>query len=111
MSDRAAPMVRPEAEEDWGAVSMKQTTRFDEECRRALALLAESPDGCTRAIMLAHGFSLALTASLIRGGLATDQMAKRVGSGTRPIARVRITDAGLRALAEPHSSTGSAEPL
>ena len=88
MSDRAAPVVRPEAEEDWGAVSMKQTTRFDEECRRALALLAESPDGCTRAIMLAHGFSLALTASLIRGGLATDQMAKRVGSGTRPIAHL-----------------------
>jgi hypothetical protein len=36
MSDRAAPVVRREAEEDW-AVSMKQTTRFDEECRRALA--------------------------------------------------------------------------
>jgi hypothetical protein len=33
-------------------------TRFEGERNRALALLAESPDGCTRAIMLARGFSL-----------------------------------------------------
>jgi hypothetical protein len=36
----------------------------------ALALLAKSSDGCTRAMMLGRGFSLALTASLIRARLA-----------------------------------------
>ena len=48
--------------------------------------------------MLSHGFSLALTASLIRTGLATDRMAKRHGRGA--VARVRITDAGRQALGE-----------
>ena len=49
--------------------------------------------------MLAHGFSLALTASLISAGLATDRIPKRrVGRGT--VARVRITDAGRQALGE-----------
>jgi hypothetical protein len=39
--------------------------------RRALELLAASPDGCTEAIMLAHGFTVAQMVELVRGGLAT----------------------------------------
>ena len=39
--------------------------------RRALELLAASRDGCTEAIMLAHGFSVDMLADLIRTGLAT----------------------------------------
>jgi len=81
-----------------GPVSVTQTTRLDEDGRRALAFIAGNTDGYTRAVMLAHGFSLALTASLIHAGLATDRMPKRVGRGT--VARVRITDAGRQALGE-----------
>ena len=48
--------------------------------------------------MLGHGFSLALTASLIRAGFATDHVPNRSSSGGVPVARVRITDAGRRLL-------------
>jgi uncharacterized membrane protein len=50
--------------------------------------------------MLAHGFSLALTARLIRAGLATDRMPKASGPGRGRVARVRITEAGRQALGE-----------
>jgi hypothetical protein len=39
--------------------------------RRALELVASCPDGCTEAIMLAHGFTVAQMVELVRGGLAT----------------------------------------
>jgi hypothetical protein len=56
-------------------------------------LLAGSRDGCTEAIMLAHGISVEL--ELVRAGLATAK-AERVVAGGRTIevARVRITEAG-----------------
>jgi hypothetical protein len=67
--------------------------------RRALELLASCPDGCTEAIMLAHGFTVAQMVELVRAGLASAS-AERVVAGGRTIevARVRITDAGRRAL-------------
>jgi hypothetical protein len=49
---------------------MKQT-RLAVDRRRALAVLAENPDGCTRAIMLARGFPLSLLNGLVRGKLAS----------------------------------------
>jgi len=51
------------------------TTRYllKPECRRALELLAACPDGCTEAIMLAHGFSIDMMVELINSGLATLQ--------------------------------------
>jgi hypothetical protein len=69
--------------------------------RRALELLASCPDSCPEAIMLAHGFSIDLMVELVRDGLATAK-AERVVAGRRTIevARVRITDAGRRVLAE-----------
>jgi hypothetical protein len=39
--------------------------------RRALELLASCPDGCTEAMMLAHGFTVEQLSRLVRGGLAT----------------------------------------
>ena len=39
--------------------------------RRALELLAGSRDGCTEAIMLAHGFSIEMLVELINAGLVT----------------------------------------
>jgi hypothetical protein len=69
--------------------------------RRALELLASCRDGCTEAMMLAHGFTVPQMVELVRAGLAT-ATAERVVAGSRKIevARVRITDAGRKALAK-----------
>jgi hypothetical protein len=55
----------------------------------------------TEAVMLAHGFSIDLMVELVRAALAT-ATAERVVAGKREIevARVRITAAGRKALAE-----------
>ena len=68
--------------------------------RRALELLADCPqEGCTEAIMLAHGFTIADMVELVRAGLAS-ATAERVVAGSRKmeVATVRITDAGQRML-------------
>jgi hypothetical protein len=69
--------------------------------RRALELLASSPDGCSEAIMLARGFTVEQMAELVHAGLATTN-AERVGLAARTIevARVRITEAGRSALSK-----------
>jgi hypothetical protein len=68
--------------------------------RRALELLAGSPTGCTEVLLFAHGVTVEMLVELIRAGLATAST-ERVGGGGRAmeIARVRITEAGRRALA------------
>jgi len=71
--------------------------------QRALELLAASPDGCTEAILRAHGFSTAQMVDLVRAGLATAHSQRVVASGGgRRIAaaRVKITEAGRQALTE-----------
>jgi len=71
------------------------------ERRRALELLAASPDGCTEAIILAHGFTTDFLVDLIRAGLATAQTERAVvGRRSMQVTRMRITDAGRRALGE-----------
>ena len=71
------------------------------ERRRALELLAASPDGCSEAIILAHGFTTDFLVDLIRAGLATAQTERAVVSRrSMQVTRMRITDAGRRALAE-----------
>jgi hypothetical protein len=67
--------------------------------RRARKLLASCRDGCTEAIMVAHGFSVEQMVELVRAGLAS-VAAQRVVAGQHvmEIARVRITEAGRRAL-------------
>jgi hypothetical protein len=69
--------------------------------RRALELLAGSRDGMTEAMLPAHGFMVDMLVDLIRAGLATAKTERMVAGG-RPmeVARVRITDAGRRSLAE-----------
>jgi hypothetical protein len=69
--------------------------------RRALELLASCRDGCTEAIMLAHGFTVPQRVELVRDGLAT-ATAERIVTRRRTIevARVRITEAGRRVFAE-----------
>jgi len=68
--------------------------------RRALELLASCRDGCPEALMVAHGFTARQLTALVRTGLATAS-SERVMAGKKPmeVTRVRITDAGRRALA------------
>ena len=72
--------------------------------RRALELLAASPDGCSEALMLANGFTVEMLVKLIHTGLASAH-AERVGAGGRTVevARVRITGgtAGARRMNGP----------
>jgi hypothetical protein len=71
------------------------------ERRRALELLAASPDGCSEAIKLVHGFTVDFLVDLIRTGMATTRTERVVGGGrAMEVARVRITEVGRRALAE-----------
>jgi hypothetical protein len=69
------------------------------DCRRALELLASCRDGCTEAMMLAHGFTVPQLVEIINAGLAT-ATAERVVAGGRTIevTRVWITEAGRWAL-------------
>jgi len=60
---------------------------------------ASSRDGVTEAIMLAHGFSVGQLVALVRSGLAVATPERVVAGGrAKELARVRITEAGRRAL-------------
>jgi hypothetical protein len=69
------------------------------ERRRALELLAASPDGCSEAIMLAHGFPVPLLVDLCIAGLAI-ATPERMVAGGRPVevVRMKITEAGRQAI-------------
>jgi hypothetical protein len=72
---------------------------LDEDRRRALTLLAENRGGCSRAVIVARGFPLAVLKRLVRAGLAVSHV-KREQRGDRTIVveRVKITEAGRQAL-------------
>jgi hypothetical protein len=77
--------------------SRRRTRKSDR--RQALELLAASPDGCTEAIMLAHGFSVEQMVELIRAGLASAAPERVVAGGrTIEVTRARITEEGRRVL-------------
>jgi hypothetical protein len=67
--------------------------------RRALEVLADSPNGCIELVLLALGLSREVLVDLIDDGFAT-ATAQRVHAGGRDIevTRLRITDAGRRAI-------------
>ena len=68
--------------------------------RRALELLAAGGEqGCTGARLFNHGFTVGMLADLVWRGLATGHRETvRVGYRKIKVARIRITDAGRRAL-------------
>jgi hypothetical protein len=67
--------------------------------RRALELLATCRDGCIEALMLGNGFPVEMLVELIRTGLASVEAERMVAGGKQiEVARVRITEAGRRAL-------------
>jgi hypothetical protein len=72
---------------------------LDAEQRRALVLLAGSRDGLTDDLLLTQGFTVELLVGLIRDGLATAKAEHlRAGRSRIEVARIRITDAGRKAL-------------
>jgi hypothetical protein len=81
------------------AVKPRKVWRDTEE-KRALQLLAGSPQGCTQETLRAHGFKVTLLARIVRVGfaVATPEIVK-AGGRTLSLLRLTITDAGRRALA------------
>jgi hypothetical protein len=73
-----------------------------DEQRRALLLLAHSPNGCTEALLMAHGFEVALLGKLVLDGfvLATPHVT-RTGSRSTVVVWITITAAGREAIAGP----------
>jgi hypothetical protein len=71
--------------------------------RRALEFLASCRDGCTEAMMLAHGFPIDMMVELVNAGLASVTTERVVAGGLKmEVARVRITEAERRALGQDH---------
>jgi hypothetical protein len=72
-----------------------------DEQRRALQLLARSPNGCAEALMMAHGFESAMLTDLLSHGLARADI-HNMRAGDRPMLVVwmQITAAGRKAIAE-----------
>jgi hypothetical protein len=70
-----------------------------DEQRRALQLLARSPNGCTEALLMAHGFELAMLGKLLVDGhaLATPHET-RAGSKPMVVVWLQITAAGRKAI-------------
>jgi len=66
------------------------------EQRRALQLLAGTPFGATAATLSVNGFTRQTVVRLIRAGLATTE--HEIKAGGQTAGRVRITEAGRRAL-------------
>jgi hypothetical protein len=63
--------------------------------RRALELLAASPEGCTEFEFTANNIPSVLIFNLIREGLA---VAKTEGARPSQVTRIKITEAGRAAL-------------
>ena len=66
---------------------------------RLLVLLAESADGTTDALLVAHGFDFDLMSRWVRERLATAKPERTFAAG-KPVevTRVRVTDGGRRTL-------------
>jgi hypothetical protein len=96
-SERAFATTRTLAKRYRGMASPSRKRRLGAEAHRALALLAGSPDGVNGALLLAHGFSRRLLASLVRVSLATwHRKTVRVGGRTIDVGYMMITAAGRR---------------
>jgi hypothetical protein len=72
-----------------------------DEQRRALQLLARSPNGCTEALMMAHGFESEILGQLVLDGLAVavDQ-STMAGRRRVKVTWLRTTEAGRQAIAD-----------
>jgi hypothetical protein len=72
-----------------------------DERRRALRLLGRHPDGCTEALMLAHGFTIDMLGELGAGGLLrVDIHNAHAGGRQKFVVWMQITAAGRKVIAE-----------
>jgi hypothetical protein len=60
-----------DAASERGARTPTPKWKPDADRRRALALLAGAPDGCTEPLLVAHGLAVELLADIVRAGLTT----------------------------------------
>jgi hypothetical protein len=74
-------------------------TRRERQLRRALALLAGRPHGCTTPVLLDYGIKWELLTDLAEAGLVRMQKQPVIGSHGTEVARVYITAAGRQVLA------------
>jgi hypothetical protein len=76
-------------------------TKVTSEQHRALALLADNPRGCLETVLIdVEGFTVDALAELVRVGyVSLAPETARAGGRKIEVARVRITDAGRRAIA------------
>jgi hypothetical protein len=73
--------------------------KLNAEHRRALALLAGTPRGCTESLMMAHGFKVEMLAGLVRDGFTVAEPEPMTAGGRKiAVTRIMITEAGRRAL-------------
>jgi hypothetical protein len=73
--------------------------RLSLKARQALELLAVDQRGLADALLLTYGFTRDLLAGLVGTGLATAQrQTVKAGGKTIRVVRIRITEAGRRAL-------------
>jgi hypothetical protein len=70
------------------------------EQRRALKKLAGAPRGLTKHLLVAHGFSVEMLSGLVQADLATvvTEPMREPRGAINIIERIRITDAGRRAI-------------
>jgi len=74
-------------------------SRLSPAARRALVKLADSPEGSTDNLLLAHGFKRRLIAGLVEAGLVTAKTeVMTAGERAVHVMRIKITDAGRVAL-------------
>lgn len=80
----------------------QSNSKLSPAARRALAKLADFPEGSPESLLLAHGFKRKLISGLVSAGLATAR-AEVIPAGERAVhvTRIKITDAGRLALERP----------
>jgi hypothetical protein len=72
-----------------------------DEQRRALQLLARSPDGCTEALMMAYGFPIEMLGDLAMAGFAlATPHDTRAWRQPMLVVWMTITEVGRKAIAE-----------
>jgi hypothetical protein len=99
-AELAGPAGAREPEQRPVAATPRKVWRGAER-NRALRVLAGAPNGCTEAIMLAHGFTVETLGRLVLDGLATATPGTAVQAGGRQVTVtwLAITDLGRQALA------------
>jgi hypothetical protein len=97
---QSAPHAPPLGQPSAGLFLWAANLMTDDE-RRLLELLVQSADGCTDALLTAQGFKLDVLIGIVSAEFATAQPECTFAAG-KPVerTRVRITEAGRRALAD-----------